>query len=371
MTTETRTGTEAVKAATRHWEFVDVLNVLACLAVILLHVSLNAFTPEPSHAWVKAVAFQAVGIFAVPVYFMISGMNLLGYRRRYSTRVFFKKRLWRVGKALVLASLVCYLLFGLFPAAFGTQAVADSFGPVDFVRRFLTDDVNSFYWFLYSIIYLYMITPLLSLAADDKRLMRYLIVVDFAIAWGVPLLERLGVAEQYFTSSLHWPLYMSQDMLYFLLGYYLVHHVEWRIPAWVWLLVAAASAAVMFGTALWINGYFSGALSGEYHNYGINGSPVRVVESVAVFMLFRGLEPRLRALPARVRGLIRTLSGAVLGVYLFHLPVVNWLTNNVHGAPGEMLARFPLLRLVVIYVVTAAIVIAVKQGIRIARRAIR
>lgn len=71
------------------------------------------------------------------------------------------------------------------------------------------------------LIYLYMITPLLSLAADDKRLMRYLIVVNFAIAWGVPLVERLGVAEQYFTSSLHWPLYMSQDMLYFLLGYYL------------------------------------------------------------------------------------------------------------------------------------------------------
>ena len=231
----------------RRWVFVDVLNVVACLAVILLHVSLNAFSPEPSRTWVEAVAFQAVGIFAVPVYFMISGMNLLGYQRRYSTRTFFRKRLWRVGKALVLASLVCYLLFGLFPSAFGTQAVADSFGPVDFVKRFLADDINSFYWFLYSIIYLYMITPLLSLAADDKRLMQYLIVVDFAIAWGVPLLERLGVAERYLESLLHWPLYMSQDMLYFLLGYYLIHHVEWRVPAWVWLLVAGAAAAVMFG----------------------------------------------------------------------------------------------------------------------------
>lgn len=77
----------------RRWVFVDVLNVVACLAVILLHVSLNAFSPEPSRTWVEAVAFQAVGIFAVPVYFMISGMNLLGYQRRYSTRTFFRKRL--------------------------------------------------------------------------------------------------------------------------------------------------------------------------------------------------------------------------------------------------------------------------------------
>lgn len=328
----------------RRWVFVDVLNVVACLAVILLHVSLNAFSPEPSRTWVEAVAFQAVGIFAVPVYFMISGMNLLGYQRRYSTRTFFRKRLWRVGKALVLASLVCYLLFGLFPSAFGTQAVADSFGPVDFVKRFLADDINSFYWFLYSIIYLYMITP---------------------------LLERLGVAERYLESLLHWPLYMSQDMLYFLLGYYLIHHVEWRVPAWVWLLVAGAAAAVMFGTALWTNGYFSGGLSGEYHNYAVNGSPVRVVESVAVFMLLRECEPRLRAVPERARGLIRVLSGAVLGVYLFHLPVINWLTANVHGAFGDALARYPLLRLVVIYAVTVVIVIAVKRLIAVARNAIR
>ncbi len=242
---------------------------------------------------------------------------------------------------------------------------------MDFVKRFLADDINSFYWFLYSIIYLYMITPLLSLAADDKRLMQYLIVVDFAIAWGVPLLERLGVAERYLESLLHWPLYMSQDMLYFLLGYYLIHHVEWRVPAWVWLLVAGAAAAVMFGTALWTNGYFSGGLSGEYHNYAVNGSPVRVVESVAVFMLLRECEPRLRAVPERARGLIRVLSGAVLGVYLFHLPVINWLTANVHGAFGDALARYPLLRLVVIYAVTVVIVIAVKRLIAVARNAIR
>ncbi|WP_160319045.1 acyltransferase [Bifidobacterium aesculapii] len=352
------------QTAAKHWEFVDVLNVVACLAVILLHVSLNAFSPEPSHAWGKAVAFQAIGIFAVPVYFMISGMNLLGYRHRYSTKTFFKKRLWRVGRALILASLVCYLLFGLFPSAFGTQAVADSFGPADFIRRFLTDDINGFYWFLYSIIYLYMITPLLSLATDDKRLMRYLIVVNFAIAWGVPLVERLGVAEQYFTSSLHWPLYMSQDMLYFLLGYYLVHHVEWRFPVWVWLLIAASAAVVMFVTALWTNGYFGNAgVSGEYHNYAINGSPVRVVESAAVFMVFRELEPRLRALPERARSLTRTLSGAVLGVYLFHLLTLNWLAVNVHGAAGAALSRFPLLRLVVVYLVTVACVIAGKWAI--------
>lgn len=59
---------------------------------------------------------------------------------------------------------------------FDTQAFADLFDSVDFVRCFFADDINGFYWFPYSIICLYMISPLLSLAVDDKRLMWYLIV---------------------------------------------------------------------------------------------------------------------------------------------------------------------------------------------------
>ena len=342
--------------------FVDVLNVVSCIAVLMLHVSLNVFAPERSHAWAQAVAFQAVAIFAVPVFFMVSGMNLLGYRSRYSTKAFIRKRLWRVGKALILASICCYLLFVLFPQAFGTQAYADSFGFIDFTKRFMTNNVNDFYWFLYSIIYLYALTPLLSLAADNKRLMEYLIILTFAFAWGIPLLEHLGVGEQYFASSLNWPLYTSQDLLYFLLGYYLAHHAKLRLPSWAWLLIAACAAAAMFAMALRTNGYFAGArpMPTEYHNYAINGSPIRVVESVAVFMLFAGIEPWLRSLPHHVLGMLRALSGAVLGVYLFHILTLNWLATNVHGAFGEALTRFPLLRLAIIYVVTTVIVIVGK-----------
>ena len=67
---------------------------------------------------------------------MVSGMNLLDYRKKYSTKVFFKKRFVRVGRALILGSIACYLLFGLLPGLFyGAQSIADSFG---FRRSFMT-----------------------------------------------------------------------------------------------------------------------------------------------------------------------------------------------------------------------------------------
>lgn len=78
--------------AKRRWLFVDVLNVIACIAVVCLHTSLGAFHPEQTMLWKRQVAMQSLFIFATPIFFMISGMNLLGYRKKYDTATFFKKR---------------------------------------------------------------------------------------------------------------------------------------------------------------------------------------------------------------------------------------------------------------------------------------
>ena len=66
----------------QHMVFVDILNIVCALAVVMLHTSLNVYVPERTQIWSFSLKLQAVFIFAVPVFFMISGMNLLGYRRK-------------------------------------------------------------------------------------------------------------------------------------------------------------------------------------------------------------------------------------------------------------------------------------------------
>ena len=95
--------------------FVYVLNIVSCFAVVLLHTTLPVYSPQPTWHWLEMLSLQSLAIFAVPVFFMVSGMNLLGYRNRYPTSVFFRKRFWRVGKAMLLGSLACYVLFCVFP----------------------------------------------------------------------------------------------------------------------------------------------------------------------------------------------------------------------------------------------------------------
>ena len=150
--------------------FVYVLNIVSCFAVVLLHTTLPVYSPQPTWHWLEMLSLQSLAIFAVPVFFMVSGMNLLGYRNRYPTSVFFRKRFWRVGKAMLLGSLACYVLFCVFPYSFyGAEQFAGVFGVVDFIKRFLTNQINDTYWFFYSIIYLYVLTPILSLVVHNRR----------------------------------------------------------------------------------------------------------------------------------------------------------------------------------------------------------
>lgn len=76
--------------AKAHFVFVDVLNIISCFAVVCLHTSLGVFSPQRTRLWAFQELMQAVFIFAVPIFFMVSGMNLLDYRKKYSTKVFFK-----------------------------------------------------------------------------------------------------------------------------------------------------------------------------------------------------------------------------------------------------------------------------------------
>lgn len=356
--------------AKKHLIFVDLLNILSCFAVVALHTSLNVFTVSRSTSWLESLLLQALFIFAVPIFFMISGMNLIGYRDRYSTPVFFRRRLLRVGRALLLASILCYALFALFPHSFyGAESFAHGAGIVDFVRRFLTNNIVDIYWFLYAIIYLYMLTPLLSLAKDNKRVVEYVLIVTACISIGIPLLERCGIDAKYFGQLFNWPLFSSVSLFYFMLGYYLSHFVRRRIPSWILISGALLSVIASFASALWINGWFGSNMNGAYHNYPISTeSPFTAVLSACLFILFMQSERLFTKIPARWTSFIRRVSGASLGVYLFHILIINWAGVNLTGSVAVFWQRLPFIRAVITYLITAFIVIVAKELIRQCKR---
>jgi surface polysaccharide O-acyltransferase-like enzyme len=316
---------------------------------------------------------QAMFIFAVPIFFMVSGMNLLDYRKKYSTKVFFKKRFVRVGRALILGSIACYLLFGLLPGLFyGAQSIADGFGPVDFCKRFLTNSIIDIYWFLYSIIYLYLLTPLLSKIVHDRRLLEYAIALTLFCSILIPAAKAIGINEKYFSPLLSWPLFASSALLYFLLGYYLENYglpLHWNAPAWAATFLG--SVTLMFLGGLCWNGFFQNSMGVEYQNYLVGiSSPLCVISAVSLFMLCKALEPSLQRGSDRMKSIIRKVSSVSLGVYMFHLLLVN-LTL---GGPFERILTFgqyhPFIKAIAVYLLTGIAVYAGKWCISKVKRAL-
>ena len=73
--------------------YIDILNVVSCLAVVFLHTNemFWAFSYEPY--WISANIIECVFYYAVPVFFMITGTTLIDYRKKYNTKEFFCKRI--------------------------------------------------------------------------------------------------------------------------------------------------------------------------------------------------------------------------------------------------------------------------------------
>lgn len=350
--------------------FVDVLNIVSSFAVVLLHTSLNVFTPERSPHWAISLFAQSLAIFAVPVFFMVSGMNLLGYRARYSTKTFIKKRLLRVGVSLILASLFAYMLFCAFPSCFyGAEKFGGSFSAKDFLKGFLTNQILDIYWFLYAIIYLYVLTPLLSVVVRSKKLLEYTLVVCFALSVGIPLAEHLGINPVYFQTLFGWALFANVNLFYFLLGYYLSTYAKPVKRLWGCILAYGLSAVILFASSLMAHGYFGSGQMGAYDSYlvGIT-SPFGVVLSISIFQLAKSLEPWLRTRAVRTRSAISAMSRCAFGVYLFHILFVNWTGG---GPLGHLLGSLsnPFTKALLIYALTLGVVALSRKLLQLGKAA--
>lgn len=356
----------------RRLVFVDVLNIISSFAVVLLHTSLSVFSPERSLGWVASLASQSFAIFAVPVFFMVSGMNLLGYRSRYSTKTFMRKRLLRVGVSLLLASLFCYLLFCAFPDSFyGAERFGGAASPKEFLKGFLTNGILDIYWFLYSIVYLYILTPLLSLVVTRRRLLEYAIVLCLVVGVLMPMATHLGANPVYFQTLFGWALFSNVNLLYYLLGYYINAYAR-RQGIALWALgISLLSGVAMLAGGLWEHGFFSSEALAPYNNYLIGiTSPLCVIEAVSLFYYVRSLENRLEGLPEAATGALRLLSQSAFGIYLFHILLVNWTGG---GVLGKLLSAFPepFPRAVLVYALTLAVVALGRFLLKKAKAAIR
>ena len=302
----------------------DLLNVIACFAVVVLHCTTVVFLNQGDKTWTASVILQCLCIFAVPVFFMISGANLLGYRQRYDTKTFFKKRFRRVVFTLVAASVVVYLATPAMHIALGfTPPYMPSFS--NFVYGFFHNEICSVYWFFYAILILYLVTPIFSLIVDNKRVLEYALMLCIASSMVIPLIERYS-PDSTFLELFTIP-YLGSWLTYYLLGYYLVRHNKLeRVSSWKICLLAAITMLMMIILTFRTNlphTVASGAFLDYDSFYANAGNLLALIYASSLFILASRRNDAVEN--SRLYPVIRKLSGLSLGVYAIHILVIDFL----------------------------------------------
>jgi surface polysaccharide O-acyltransferase-like enzyme len=292
----------------------DLIRVVAIYLVVIIHVSgqiTNEWGQIPAPQWVLANIYGSVARISVPLFFMMSGYLLLP--RSESLRFFYSKRVLKIFIPLVAWSLI-YLgwLCGNHPGLCTSSYVRD---------LLLVNGTYYHLWFLYSLLGIYLILPVLRLmftSNGDKKMFWYLIGLwlifqpvlttastfwNFRINLGVPLAA--GFVGFFFLGDLLGEMELTRARI---------------IQAFVlWLLGAAVTISGTYFLSL-----ASGQLSGFFYDFvSLNV----IVASGAAFILLRWISQARIFESEKIHSITRALALGSFGIYLIHILVIEILNG--------------------------------------------
>lgn len=269
----------------------DLIRSIAIILIVFIH-SMGMITGVAPAGWspirVEYALLKAVISPGVHLFILLSGALLLG--KEEPVWVFYRKRLRRILVPFLLWSAVLYVLTGLTTEGFDWKHCLPDFG-----WKLLTNGIHGTYWFVYMILGLYLITPLLRFICRTKAGCTSLLLLSVA-AYGVYLAF----------PSLSW-LSNVICLIDYVAGYWLVRYLRGSRPL-IFLAVV-----VLVGSFL---GEFLQRVLTE------NNYPFEVLLAAAIFFLLvhTAREPRLS--PA-----FQLLGDCSLGIYLSHCIFISAFTR--------------------------------------------
>jgi surface polysaccharide O-acyltransferase-like enzyme len=300
---------------------VDLIRTVAIGLVVLLHASNEALQASsvPMPFWWTALVYKSLSLSCVPLFVMLSGALLLQPAKlNEPIRVFLKKRLTRIGLAFVFWSMV-YLAWGFF--VYNVPVTLDNVLQ-GIVKDLFTGAWYQF-WFIYLIIGLYLVTPILRviIAYGNQRITRYLIALWFAGVAILPLIQ-LG-----FGYTLDAGVFVLGGFIgYFVMGSYL-QKITLRNAILYGLLIACFVGTVF---SVWLMTY---PLSGlEQSDYFLGYLTVNViVGSAALFLLLLKVKPDWPGTKNPLRPVVQAISNNTLPIFLFHVIILETLERGLLG----------------------------------------
>ncbi len=340
--------------------YLDLLRIVAIMAVVVIHVSAIEFYTANTHSarWLAITAWDSLARWAVPVFVMISGYFFLDNSRSLSIKKLFSKNIARLALVFVAWSLIYVIEEKLMH-------------PDTSWRHLLLLFVQGKYhmWFLWMLIGLYLATPILRKVTADKEATKYFLILGVITALIIPTLRTIMWALMALRSS---SLLDGADKVlsfllsntslniaagyatYYVAGYVIGHgDLTRKQQRLIYGLSVAGFFLTFAETAL-----ISFTLGHFYEAFLDNSNLNVALEALGVFVWAKYHEPKL---DAKKQAKVTWLSANTLGVYLTHVLVIDIL---VYIAGPIITKPSPLIYIPMVSAVVFAISLLITSAIR-------
>ena len=310
--------------------WIDLIKIFSMFAVIILHAA-SPILYRLNHIdftdWMSGNIYEGMVRMAVPLFFMVSGVLLLGSKKEESLTSFFKKRFSKVVIPLVVWSFI-YILISKY--SHGKD--------IDIITHiFYSFNKPQYYhlWFMYAILGIYLILPILKIFIQNssKELQVYFVAIWFVAAIVLPFFNHFHLIQLWVKS--HLPM-MVGYMGYLVLGYLLAQiKLNKKILFTALLFIILASTATIYGT--YYLSFEAKKFVGYFHS---NFGPLTFILAVSYFIVLRYIGEKFLGNYHRLSQTITLISASSLGIYLVHpifLRVFNKLGFNVFAGPAYLM----------------------------------
>ena len=291
------------------FNFITVASVLSAVAVVLLHT--NSFWQYgDSLRWEIANIINCSLIFAVPVFFMISGATLIDYSDRYDTKIFLKKRFKKTLIPFVFWSLIAVLLHALLLK----DLPKSSYSFLNIMMGVLSASFVPIYWFFIPLFVNYLSMPLFTITRkkDRKSTFKYLIFLGLIINAAIPFILKLAGINWKFPYTIS---IISGALYYLVVGYYIrSYEITKRMRMIIYLAGLVSLLAMIIGTS--VGSHAVGHVTGFWRGLDMI---TYMVYAPAVFLAIKNITERLQLEKhKKVARFFARFARYTFAVYLLH-----------------------------------------------------
>lgn len=276
---------------TREYAF-DILRVISMIMVIIIHIAnvyCRSFGMISTKSYLISLIFNTICRVSVPIFFMISGSLLLD--RSFNKEKYLKRVLKYV--ILIVVWDIIYLVWEYFYLGI----------KYDKLYMLVIDPYRAHLWFLYTILVLYAIQPLLKLIMDKSNNVVKIILLTVWIILSLASMINPYVAK-FFT--------IFSYIGYFIIGKYLYDFIK-KYDLRKYNISLVLIMIICFSISIWMNYSLSIKLNQFYNLFFAYRTPFIMISSFALYVLIIS-NYRKDSLNKFITG----LSDLSLGVYLIH-----------------------------------------------------